>query len=137
EALRHAAQALHALAGARLDTDDLHTRIGLTQPPAHAHDGARRADAGHEDIHAGQRLDDLQAGRPVVRLAVDLVRELAEGVDAVALGQALRLLDGALHAGLGLRPMGLHAVEVEDVGDAGGHVLRDADPDRVALLPAH
>src|SRR5690606_16679412 len=70
EALVDVAQPVHQVAVTGLRGDDLDVRHLLAQVPAHAHQRARGAETGDEVRHRGEVLEDLGAGRLVVREGV-------------------------------------------------------------------
>ena len=92
--------------------DDPDIRVVLLEPPAHAGEGAARAQTGHEHIQVRQVADDLRAGGLVVGAGIVGVTVLpGHEVDRVFLQHPLDHLDGAVGA--------FGPVRVDDVGAEG------------------
>ena len=130
----NAPEALEMLPELGLDADNPDAGVGFLETAADARDRPAGAYARDEGIDAREGGGDLAAGGAVVRLDVGLPLELPQQVDPLRLSDFLGGVYGSSHAAFMLAPGNLHAINGQEVRDAGSHAAGEDDSGSVASL---
>ncbi len=123
-----------------LDPDDANPRVELLETPGNAHEGARGAHGGHQQVDPGLGLfPDLLGGSVIVGLPVGLVVELIRQpvLGGFLAHQVVGVLDGAIGAEVGRREMDVGSQGPEDADALLADCLRHGQQDAVALHGRH